>query len=125
MALDPNKATGDTQTPEQLQQMLEEMQRKLNESEQARLDLEGKNQDLTSSVQTLEGKVVELSKTPAAAKPVKVKKESVLVISATEYSYDIGDGVKVTPEAPVRAERYEGNLLDSQMKAGYIVVFEG
>lgn len=125
MALDPNKATGDTQTPEQLQAQLEDMQRKLNEAEQARLDLEGKNQDLTSSVQTLEGKVVELSKAPAPAKAVKVKKESVLVISATEYSYDVGDGVKVTPDAPVRAERYEGNLLDAQMKAGYIVVFEG
>ena len=47
-----------------------------------------------------------------------------LVVSATDFSYDIGDGLRATPDVPVKAERYEGNLLDSQMKAGYVVEYK-
>lgn len=59
----------------------------------------------------------------AAPKAKAMKPETLKVVSATEYTYLI-DGVRVTPDIPVSLERREGNLLDAQMKAGLIRVYE-
>lgn len=64
----------------------------------------------------------DLAKGPATKKAPK--EESVLVISGTDYSYLI-DNVRVTPDAPVRMIRREGNLLDVHMEKGLIVAYEG
>lgn len=86
--------------------------------------LEGQVGQLESAKGALETQVAELQAKPAADKgPAKVKKSMVTVVSATDFSYDIGNGQTATPDKPIKAERYEGNLLDSQMKAGYVVEF--
>lgn len=88
--------------------------------------LEGQVGQLESAKGALETQVAELQAKPGADKgPAKVKKTMVLVVSATEFSYDIGNNQKATPDVPVKAERYEGNLLDAQMKAGYVVEYTG
>ena len=89
--------------------------------------LEGQVGQLETAKGALETQVAELQAKPAAPDkgPAKVKKSMVLVVSATDFSYDIGNGQTATPDKPIKAERYEGNLLDSQMKAGYVVEFEG
>lgn len=56
-------------------------------------------------------------------KPAKPK--TLLVVSATDYNYDLGDGNKATPDKPVKAERYPGNLLDGLMTAGLVIEYEG
>lgn len=53
-----------------------------------------------------------------------MKTSVVNVVSNTDYSYLI-EGVLVTPDAPKKLERREGNLLDCQIKAGLIVEYEG
>lgn len=88
--------------------------------------LEGQVGQLETAKGALESQVAELQAKPGTDKgPAKVKKSMVLVVSATEFSYDIGNNQKATPDVPVKAERYEGNLLDSQMKAGYVVEYTG
>lgn len=81
--------------------------------------------ELSSQADALKTQVADLQAKPGADKAqAKVKKTMLLVVSATDFSYDIGDGLRATPDVPVKAERYEGNLLDSQMKAGYVVEYK-
>lgn len=81
--------------------------------------------ELSSQADALKTQVADLQAKPGADKAqAKVKKSMLLVVSATDFSYDIGDGLRATPDVPVKAERYEGNLLDSQMKAGYVVEYK-
>lgn len=88
--------------------------------------LAAKADELSSQTDALKTQVADLQAKPSADKgQAKVKKTMVLVVSATEFSYDIGNNQKATPDVPVKAERYEGNLLDSQMKAGYVVEYTG
>lgn len=88
--------------------------------------LAAKADELSSQTDALKTQVADLQAKPSTDKgQAKVKKTMVLVVSATEFSYDIGNNQKATPDVPVKAERYEGNLLDSQMKAGYVVEYTG
>ena len=88
--------------------------------------LAAKADELSSQADALKTQVADLQAKPGADKAqAKVKKTMLLVVSATDFSYDIGDGLRATPDVPVKAERYEGNLLDSQMKAGYVVEYTG
>ena len=88
--------------------------------------LAAKADELSSQTDALKTQVADLQAKPSTDKgQAKVKKSMVLVVSATEFSYDIGNNQKATPDVPVKAERYEGNLLDSQMKAGYVVEYTG
>ena len=87
--------------------------------------LAAKADELSSQADALKTQVADLQAKPGADKAqAKVKKTMLLVVSATDFSYDIGDGLRATPDVPVKAERYEGNLLDSQMKAGYVVEYK-
>ena len=87
--------------------------------------LAAKADELSTAKGSLEAQVADLQAKAGADKaPAKVKKSMLLVVSATDFSYDIGDGLRATPDVPVKAERYEGNLLDSQMKAGYVVEYK-
>ena len=88
-------------------------------------DLKTQVGELSAAKGSLEAQVADLQAKPGADKAqAKVKKSMLLVVSATDFSYDIGDGLRATPDVPVKAERYEGNLLDSQMKAGYVVEYK-
>ena len=99
----------------------EEKQQLAEEKQQ----LAAKADELSSQADALKTQVADLQAKPGADKAqAKVKKTMLLVVSATDFSYDIGDGLRATPAVPVRAERYEGNLLDSQMKAGYVVEYK-
>ena len=87
--------------------------------------LAAKADELSTAKGSLEAQVADLQAKAGADKaPAKVKKSMLLVVSATDFSYDIGDGLRATPDVPVKAERYEGNLLDSQMKAGYVIEYK-
>lgn len=87
--------------------------------------LAAKADELSSQADALKTQVADLQAKPGADKAqAKVKKTMLLVVSATDFSYDIGDGLRATPDVPVKAERYEGNLLDSQMKAGYVIEYK-
>lgn len=87
--------------------------------------LAAKADELSSQADALKAQVADLQAKPGADKAqAKVKKTMLLVVSATDFSYDIGDGLRATPDVPVKAERYEGNLLDSQMKAGYVIEYK-
>ena len=87
--------------------------------------LAAKADELSSQADALKTQVADLQAKPGADKAqAKVKKTMLLVVSATDFSYDIGDGLRATPDVPVKAERYEGNLLDAQMKAGYVVEYK-
>ena len=87
--------------------------------------LAAKADELSSQADALKTQVADLQAKPGADKAqAKVKKTMLLVVSATDFSYDIGDGLRATPDVPVKAERYDGNLLDSQMKAGYVVEYK-
>ena len=99
----------------------EEQQQLAEEKQQ----LAAKADELSSQADALKTRVADLQAKPGADKAqAKVKKTMLLVVSATDFSYDIGDGLRATPDVPVKAERYEGNLLDSQMKAGYVVEYK-
>ena len=99
----------------------EEKQQLAEEKQQ----LVAKADELSSQADALKTQVADLQAKPGADKAqAKVKKTMLLVVSATDFSYDIGDGLRATPDVPVKAERYEGNLLDSQMKAGYVVEYK-
>ena len=99
----------------------EEKQQLVEEKQQ----LAAKADELSSQADALKTQVADLQAKPGADKAqAKVKKSMLLVVSATDFSYDIGDGLRATPDVPVKAERYEGNLLDSQMKAGYVVEYK-
>ena len=99
----------------------EEKQQLAEEKQQ----LAAKADELSTAKGSLEAQVADLQAKAGADKaPAKVKKSMLLVVSATDFSYDIGDGLRATPDVPVKAERYEGNLLDSQMKAGYVVEYK-
>lgn len=99
----------------------EEKQQLAEEKQQ----LAAKADELSSQADALKTQVADLQAKPGADKAsAKVKKSMLLVVSATDFSYDIGDGLRATPDVPVKAERYEGNLLDSQMKAGYVVEYK-
>lgn len=101
----------------------EEKQQLAEEKQQ----LAAKADELSSQADALKTQVADLQAKPGADKAqaqAKVKKTMLLVVSATDFSYDIGDGLRATPDVPVKAERYEGNLLDSQMKAGYVVEYK-
>ena len=99
----------------------EEKQQLAEEKQQ----LAAKADELSSQADALKTQVADLQAKPSADKAqAKVKKSMLLVVSATDFSYDIGDGLRATPGVPVKAERYEGNLLDSQMKAGYVVEYK-
>ena len=99
----------------------EEKQQLAEEKQQ----LVAKADELSSQADALKTQVADLQAKPGADKTqAKVKKTMLLLVSATDFSYDIGDGLRATPDVPVKAERYEGNLLDSQMKAGYVVEYK-
>lgn len=99
----------------------EEKQQLAEEKQQ----LVAKADELSTAKGSLEAQVADLQAKAGADKaPAKVKKSMLLVVSATDFSYDIGDGLRATPDVPVKAERYEGNLLDSQMKVGYVVEYK-
>lgn len=99
----------------------EEKQQLAEEKQQ----LAAKADELSSQADALKAQVADLQAKPGADKAqAKVKKSMLLVVSATDFSYDIGDGLRATPDVPVKAERYEGNLLDSQMKAGYVIEYK-
>lgn len=99
----------------------EEKQQLAEEKQQ----LAAKADELSSQADALKTQVADLQAKPGADKAqAKVKKTMLLVVSATDFSYDIGDGLRATPDVPVKAERYEGNLLDSQMKAGYVIEYK-
>ena len=99
----------------------EEKQKLAEEKQQ----LAAKADELSTAKGSLEAQVADLQAKAGADKaPAKVKKSMLLVVSATDFSYDIGDGLRATPDVPVKAERYEGNLLDSQMKAGYVIEYK-
>lgn len=99
----------------------EEKQQLAEEKQQ----LAAKADELSSQADALKTQVADLQAKPGADKvQAKVKKSMLLVVSATDFSYDIGDGLRATPDVPVKAERYEGNLLDSQMKAGYVIEYK-
>ena len=106
---------------EEKQELAEEKQQLAEEKQQ----LAAKADELSSQADALKTQVADLQAKPGADKAqAKVKKTMLLVVSATDFSYDIGDGLRATPDVPVKAERYEGNLLDSQMKAGYVVEYK-
>ena len=120
-------------TIEELQAQLAAAQEQLAKADETiaavteeKQQLAAKADELSTAKGSLEAQVADLQAKAGADKaPAKVKKSMLLVVSATDFSYDIGDGLRATPDVPVKAERYEGNLLDSQMKAGYVVEFEG
>lgn len=62
---------------------------------------------------------------PQAPQKKAFKAKLVTVISATGYNYLLEDNVtRITPNAPVKAERAPGNLLDALMDTGSVVEFE-
>ena len=119
-------------TIEELQAQLAAAQEQLAKADETiaavteeKQQLAAKADELSSQADALKTQVADLQAKPGADKaPAKVKKSMLLVVSATEFSYDIGDGLRATPDVPVKAERYEGNLLDLQMKAGYVVEYK-
>lgn len=119
-------------TIEELQAQLAAAQEQLAKADETiaavteeKQQLAAKADELSSQADALKTQVADLQAKPGADKaPAKVKKSMLLVVSATDFSYDIGDGLRATPDVPVKAERYEGNLLDSQMKAGYVVEYK-
>lgn len=119
-------------TIEELQAQLAAAQEQLAKADETiaavteeKQQLAAKADELSTAKGSLEAQVADLQAKAGADKaPAKVKKSMLLVVSATEFSYDIGDGLRATPDVPVKAERYEGNLLDSQMKAGYVVEYK-
>ena len=119
-------------TIEELQAQLAAAQEQLAKADETiaavteeKQQLAAKADELSSQADALEAQVADLQAKPSADKAqAKVKKSMLLVVSATDFSYDIGDGLRATPDVPVKAERYEGNLLDSQMKAGYVVEYK-
>ncbi len=120
-------------TIEELQAQLAAAQEQLAKADETnaavteeKQQLAAKADELSTAKGSLEAQVADLQAKPSADKAqAKVKKSMLLVVSATDFSYDIGDGLRATPDVPVKAERYEGNLLDSQMKAGYVVEYTG
>ena len=119
-------------TIEELQAQLAAAQEQLAKADETiaavteeKQQLAAKADELSSQADALKAQVADLQAKPSADKAqAKVKKSMLLVVSATDFSYDIGDGLRATPDVPVKAERYEGNLLDSQMKAGYVVEYK-
>ena len=119
-------------TIEELQAQLAAAQEQLAKADETiaavteeKQQLAAKADELSTAKGSLEAQVADLQAKPSADKAqAKVKKSMLLVVSATDFSYDIGDGLRATPDVPVKAERYEGNLLDSQMKAGYVVEYK-
>lgn len=119
-------------TIEELQAQLAAAQEQLAKADETiaavteeKQQLAAKADELSAAKGSLEAQVADLQAKPGADKAqAKVKKSMLLVVSATDFSYDIGDGLRATPDVPVKAERYEGNLLDSQMKAGYVVEYK-
>ena len=119
-------------TIEELQAQLAAAQEQLAKADETiaavteeKQQLAAKADELSSQADDLKTQVADLQAKPGADKAqAKVKKSMLLVVSATDFSYDIGDGLRATPDVPVKAERYEGNLLDSQMKAGYVVEYK-
>ena len=119
-------------TIEELQAQLAAAQEQLAKADETiaavteeKQQLATKADELSTAKGSLEAQVADLQAKPSADKAqAKVKKSMLLVVSATDFSYDIGDGLRATPDVPVKAERYEGNLLDSQMKAGYVVEYK-
>lgn len=119
-------------TIEELQAQLAAAQEQLAKADETiaavteeKQQLAAKADELSTAKGSLEAQVADLQAKPGADKAqAKVKKSMLLVVSATDFSYDIGDGLRATPDVPVKAERYEGNLLDSQMKAGYVVEYK-
>ena len=79
-------------------------------------EAEGKAQEATRQLEELSA-----AKSRKAAEAVKPK--ILTVISKTPYSYLV-DGVRVTPDVPVKLEWRPGNLLDCNMKAGLIGEYE-
>lgn len=119
-------------TIEELQAQLAAAQEQLAKADETiaavteeKQQLAAKADELSTAKGSLEAQVADLQAKAGADKaPAKVKKSMLLVVSATDFSYDIGDGLRATPDVPVKAERYEGNLLDSQMKAGYVIEYK-
>ena len=119
-------------TIEELQAQLAAAQEQLAKADETiaavteeKQQLAAKADELSTAKGSLEAQVADMQAKAGADKaPAKVKKSMLLVVSATAFSYDIGDGLRATPDVPVKAERYEGNLLDSQMKAGYVIEYK-
>ena len=119
-------------TIEELQAQLAAAQEQLAKADETiaavteeKQQLAAKADELSTAKGSLEAQVADLQAKPSTDKAqAKVKKSMLLVVSATDFSYDIGDGLRATPDVPVKAERYEGNLLDSQMKAGYVIEYK-
>lgn len=119
-------------TIEELQAQLAAAQEQLAKADETiaavteeKQQLAAKADELSGQADALKAQVADLQAKPGADKAqAKVKKTMLLVVSATDFSYDIGDGLRATPDVPVKAERYEGNLLDSQMKAGYVIEYK-
>ena len=103
---------------------VEALQAKLAEAEAKAAAAEQEAAEAKAATAAAEAKAAAAEKSAKAAPKAKaVKTETLKVVSATEYTYLI-DGVRVTPDIPVSLERREGNLLDAQMKAGLIRVYE-
>ena len=96
--------------------LLEELKAKLAAAEAKAQEAEGKAQEATRQLEELSA-----DKSRKAAEAVKPK--ILTVISKTPYSYLV-DGVRVTPDVPVKLEWRPGNLLDCNMKAGLIGEYE-
>ena len=96
--------------------LLEELKAKLAAAEARAESAEGKAQEATRQLEELSAD--KSRKTTKAAQP-----KIVTVISLTQYSYLV-DGVRVTPDVPVKLEWRPGNLLDCNMKAGLIGEYE-
>lgn len=123
------KAEGDLKAAEsrlaeqdgQITQLKEQLAAVSEDRDSARSTVSARVSDLEAMRQELEE-----AKAASAGKPAKQAKPKVVnVVSATDFNYDLGDGLKATPDIPVKAERYPGNLLDGLMEAGLVKEYEG
>ena len=91
---------------------------------------EGRLKDATAK----DGRISELEQALAEAQAAAgdktkeveeaVKPKMITVVSCTDRSYLIENGIRVHADRPVKAEWRPGNLLDANMKAGLIQEFE-
>lgn len=114
-----------------LQGELEKAGRDLDDATAREADLKNQVTSANDAKAAVERKLEEAERSLAEAASAQVKQPKVAkpvmlnVVSNTNYSYDIGDGIRVTPDVPVKALRSPGNLLDCNMNAGLIVEYEG
>lgn len=99
-----------------------EVARKEKEEAESRAEAQAQRADEAEKVAQAERERADAAAN-SAGKKTEQKTESVTVVSATDYSYLI-EGVRVTPDRPVKLERRFGNLLDVHMNRGLIKVYE-